>query len=85
MPGRFMRGRHTTAMLRMMGVTETIAGTKEEFIALAVRLGNDASFRQAVSKRIMENKHMIYDDNGCISALESFLKEQTMGKVSAHE
>ena len=36
-----MRGRHSAAILRMMGVTETVATTIDEYVAIAARLGQD--------------------------------------------
>ena len=37
-----MRGRHSAAILRMMGVTETVATTIDEYVAIADRLGQDS-------------------------------------------
>ena len=38
-PGRFMRGRHTAAILRRIGCEATIAGSLDEYVAIAARLG----------------------------------------------
>jgi predicted O-linked N-acetylglucosamine transferase (SPINDLY family) len=73
MPGPLMRGRHTVAILRMMGLTETIAETTDEYVCLAVRLALDPPWRQAVRRRMADNKHRVYRDRACISALEEFL------------
>jgi len=40
-PGPLMRGRHTMAILRRMGITETIADTIDDYVAIAVRLARD--------------------------------------------
>ena len=45
LPGALMRGRHTMAMLQLMGVTETIAATADDYIAMAVRLARDPEWR----------------------------------------
>ena len=71
-----MRGRHTAAILDMMGVTDTIAGSIDDYVATAVRLGRDAQWRSELRSRIAENKHRVYRDRVCISALEDFLDEQ---------
>lgn len=73
LPGALMRGRHSAAILQMIGVTDTIAGSVEEFIATAVRLANAPDERYALSARIAENKHKVYRDRDCIAALEDFL------------
>ena len=37
--GALMRGRHSAAILQMMGIGETIAGSIEDYIGIAARLG----------------------------------------------
>jgi predicted O-linked N-acetylglucosamine transferase (SPINDLY family) len=73
LPTEFMRGRHTLAILRQMGVEDTIAATQEEYVALAVRLARDPDWRAAVSTTIRANKSRVYRDSTCIAALEEFL------------
>jgi len=75
LPGALMRGRHTMAMLELMGVTETIAATADDYIAMAVRLARDPEWRRALSNRIGKAKHRLYRDDSCIAALERFLLE----------
>jgi predicted O-linked N-acetylglucosamine transferase (SPINDLY family) len=72
--GEFMRGRHSSAILTMMGVTETIASSLDEYVALAVRLGLDSDWRKQISEKIAKNKHLIYSDRTCVDALEKFLE-----------
>ena len=69
--GPLMRGRHSMAILRMMGVTETIAETIDDYVSIAVRLARDVPWRMAV--KISANKHRIYFDSACILGLEQFL------------
>ena len=73
MPGPLMRGRHTLAILKMMGVTETITETIDDYISVAIRLARDLPWRMAVKDQIAANKHRIYRDSACISAMEEFL------------
>jgi len=72
-PGPLMRGRHSSAILQMMGITETIADTIDSYVAIAARLANDPEHRTAVSQKIAANKHRVYRDRTCIAALEDFL------------
>ena len=74
-PGTLMRGRHSSAILTMMGMTETIAATLDEYVELAVRLGQDSEWRHQISEKIAVNKHRIYHDRTCINALEDFLEK----------
>jgi protein O-GlcNAc transferase len=71
-PGTMMRGRHTMAILQMMGVTDTITETVDDYVSTAARLAHDASWRMALSKRIAESKSRLYRDDSFILALEAF-------------
>jgi predicted O-linked N-acetylglucosamine transferase (SPINDLY family) len=68
-----MRARHSAAILRMMGVTETIAHTVDDYVSIAARLANNSAERAALSARIAAGKQKVYRDRTCISALEDFL------------
>jgi protein O-GlcNAc transferase len=72
--GALMRGRHSSAILEMMGIAETIAETIDDYVATAVRLANDPQARHALGRRIATAKHRLFRDRACISALEQFLE-----------
>jgi protein O-GlcNAc transferase len=72
--GTTMRGRHSAAILQMMGVTELIAESLEQYIAIAARLARDRDLRSATRRRIAENKHKLYCDRACITALEDAIE-----------
>lgn len=71
--GNLMRGRHTAAILEMMGIRETTAQTIDEYVAIAVGLGRNAQDRAAVTARIKANKHRVNRDQACIAALQDFM------------
>lgn len=73
LPTDLMRGRHTMAILRCMQVTDTIAASADDYVALAVRLARDRAWRETISAKIAANKHRVYRDRSCIDALEAFL------------
>jgi predicted O-linked N-acetylglucosamine transferase (SPINDLY family) len=73
MQGTLMRGRHSAAILRMMGITETITYNVDEFVTTAARLANDPDERNELRRKIAANKHRLYRDRECIEALEEFL------------
>jgi protein O-GlcNAc transferase len=74
MAAPLMRGRHSMAILKMMGVEETIIETVDDYVFTAVRLAQDVPWRAAVKNRILENKHRVYRDTTSVSALGDFLK-----------
>ena len=74
LPGELMRGRHSMAVLRAMGVGETIASSLDDYVALAVRLAGDPAWRAEIRLKIAEGKHRAYRDRACIGALEEWLE-----------
>ncbi len=71
--GDLMRGRHTTAILRRMELTELIAQDKDEYVELAVRLGRDRAYRRSLREHIGRQKTLLYNDLAPVRALEQFL------------
>jgi len=74
-PGKLMRQRHCAGILTMMGMTETIASSIDEYVDLAARLGLDLEWRHQISEKIAANRHRIYRDKRCIAALENFFEK----------
>ncbi|HEX3994168.1 MAG TPA: tetratricopeptide repeat protein, partial [Acetobacteraceae bacterium] len=58
-PGPLMRGRHTAAILRQVGCEATIAGSLDEYVAIAARLGLDPAWRTQVRAKVAEGKHRV--------------------------
>ena len=73
-PTEFMRGRHSYAILTMLGVHETIAESEEEYIELAARAGSDIEWRSSIVKKIIDNHTKIYNDTDCVKGLEEFYR-----------
>lgn len=78
--GQTMRGRHCAGILRMLGVTDTIAATIDEYVAIATRLAQDPQVRQAISSRMTENRGNLYRDRAPVTALEDFLETAVGGR-----
>ncbi len=75
LPGRFMRGRQSAGMLRLMGVEELIARDAGHYVDLATRLAGDAAWRAACSARIVAGKALLFDRGEPTAALAAFLLE----------
>lgn len=75
MHGSTMRSRHSAAILSMMGTTETVADSLDEYVEIAVRLGTEPAAREALRKRISERKHRVYRDRESVRGLEAFLEQ----------
>lgn len=70
--GEFMRGRHSYGILRMIEVEDTIAYSEEEYIKIAVKLGNNYQWREKIKEKIKKNKHKLFNDLECVKSLEKF-------------
>jgi protein O-GlcNAc transferase len=73
--GEFLRGRHSLAILRRMGIEDTIARDKDAYVAIAARLGNDLAWRAQQARLIVDHRHRLYNDTAPVAALEKFLLE----------
>ena len=71
--GRFMRGRLASGILTRLGLSELVAKTNQEYVDLAVKLGQDAGYRERIRTRIEASRHLVFDDIAPVRALETFL------------
>lgn len=72
-PGQLLRGRITLAQYRMMGIDDLIARDPDHFVELALRLANDRDWHAELSKRILQNCHVLYDNPSPIEELRRFV------------
>ena len=76
LPGRFMRGRQSAGMLRLMDVDELVARDVDGYVGIASRLAHDAPWRAALSTRIAAAHGRVFDDRAPVAALAQFLRER---------
>ncbi len=72
LPGKYMRGRHSFAILTQLGMTETIARDVHEYVDIAVRLGTDLEWRRTVVQLMADGQPLLYSDTRSVRALEKF-------------
>jgi CRISPR-associated protein Csy1 len=77
LPGEFMRGRQSAAMLRAMGIDELIARSGEEYRRLALSVAGDAGYRAVLRRRILAARGAVFDRSEAIEALARFLEERS--------
>jgi predicted O-linked N-acetylglucosamine transferase (SPINDLY family) len=75
MAGDLMRGRHSAAILTMLGLPALIAATEADYVALAAELGRDPARRAALRRRILADRDKLYRDPACIEGLARYLEE----------
>lgn len=83
-PGRFLRGRHTYAILKRMGLDLLIAQDLQRYEDLAVQLGRDPQFRQQISQQIQQRRDLLFEDRDCVAALAHFLRQAVWQKLACH-
>ena len=74
-PGRFMRGRQSAGMLRLMGIDECIAHDEDDYVRIATALATDEARRRALSRRIVDAHPRIFDDDAPVAAFAQWLRE----------
>ncbi|HEX5130531.1 MAG TPA: hypothetical protein VFV90_12335, partial [Usitatibacter sp.] len=61
LPGRFMRGRQSAAMLRAMGLEELVAASEGDYVRKAVELARDGEANRRIRKLIAERRGVLFD------------------------
>jgi predicted O-linked N-acetylglucosamine transferase (SPINDLY family) len=74
LPGELMRGRQSMAMLRALGVPELVAGNRDEYVDIALKLGEKPDERRSLSERIRERRGELFERDEPIRALEDQLE-----------
>lgn len=73
-PGRFMRGRQSAGMLRLLGCDELIASTPQALAEIAVSVAHDGQRRNAIVQRIRDNLPALAGSDEPLRALDAVLR-----------
>jgi predicted O-linked N-acetylglucosamine transferase (SPINDLY family) len=76
LPGEFMRGRTTLACYRIMGITDAIANTADEYVELSINLARDPVKRDALKARIRERSHLLFENHEALAEHIRFFKDK---------
>jgi predicted O-linked N-acetylglucosamine transferase (SPINDLY family) len=71
--GRFLRGRLASGILKRLELQEMVVADAAQYVALAVRLVRDRSYRDRLRGQLEARRHVLYEDLDPIRALEGFL------------
>jgi predicted O-linked N-acetylglucosamine transferase (SPINDLY family) len=74
LPSPYARGRPTYGCYLKMGMLDCVARDAEHYIDLAVRIGTDAAWREALRRRILETCGTLYSDPAAVTELAAFLR-----------
>jgi len=71
-----MRGRHTYGILKILGIQETVASSKEKYVEIAVKLATDINFRNSIIDKIKDHKKKLYEDDKTIRFLQDLIQNK---------
>lgn len=71
-PSSFHRGKFTAAAYQQMGIHELIANSTEDYVEKAIRVANDAKFRDEIKTKILANAEKLFEDDEAVRELEQF-------------
>ena len=72
-PGPYMRAAFTSGILQMIDYKDTIAGSVEEYVDIAVNLANDELEYNRLVQKMQNNHKRAFDDVGFVKNLEYFI------------
>jgi predicted O-linked N-acetylglucosamine transferase (SPINDLY family) len=77
LPGAFLRGRLTLAMLAQLGLDATVADNTDDYVRRAVAFGTDADLRTAFTRELAARRPLLFDDHRAVAAHERFFLDAT--------
>jgi len=84
LPSKMLRGRITYALYKQMHMLDCVAGSREEYVKLALRLGMDRDFRQAMHEKILARNDALFENSAGIRDLEKFLRTAVHAGTGGH-
>lgn len=79
LPGSFMRGRQSMAMLRLCGLDELVAVDVADYLRIASRLGRDREWRTALRERLAQAVDAVFGRDDPVKSLEAFFVKAAQG------
>lgn len=73
LPGAFMRGRQSAAMLRLAGADDSVARDHDEYVRIASRMIDDGDWRNALAAKIRAGCGAVFDTQAPVHAFAELL------------
>jgi predicted O-linked N-acetylglucosamine transferase (SPINDLY family) len=73
-PGELLVQRCTSGLYRLMGIDSLIAADAEEYATIAVRLGTEPDYRQAMSEQIVQKREPVFSPEETVRDYEQFFE-----------
>jgi predicted O-linked N-acetylglucosamine transferase (SPINDLY family) len=75
LPGEFARGRWGAAINRRLGVSQLIAGTPQECVAIAIEVASNPDLRRSLHEQILEAGSELFEDAAVVAEHEQYFSE----------
>jgi protein O-GlcNAc transferase len=79
LPGAFMRGRQSMAMLRLCGLDELAAADIDDYVRIALRLGRAREWRAVLRERLAQQVDAVFGRDDPVKSLEAFFVKAAQG------
>ena len=79
LPGRFMRGRQSAAMLSLAGLSELVARDLDDYVRIAARLAGEGEWRNAIAARLRRGTDWLFDEATPVAAFAAALERLVRG------
>ncbi len=76
LPGAYMRGRQSAAMLRLLGVEELVARDRADYVAIASRLVRDTAWRASLAQRIRDHHPRLFGRGDALARLVQLIESE---------
>jgi CRISPR-associated protein Csy1 len=73
LPGAYMRGRQSAAMLRLVGAPELIAQDPDDYLRISTDLVDDGASRAAIANTIRNGLDALFDTSAPVQAFADLL------------
>jgi protein O-GlcNAc transferase len=79
LPSPLLRARITRTLYQQMGVMDCIVNNPREYVELAVRLGTDRDYCEAIKEKIKGASDVLFENASGVRELEEFLQNAVAG------
>ena len=81
LPGTYMRGRQSAAMLGLMGAEELIAHDREQYLTLASRIADDVAWRDGLRQRLHDAQSRLFGRGEALQHLFAMFEREASKAV----
>lgn len=81
-PTEFINGRFTYGFYKKMDIDDCIVNSTDDYIKLAIKLGDDKEYNNSIRVKINENKDKLFEDRESINEWNKVLEELIIKKFN---